>query len=95
MTKCPQYISKTIQQRLAVIAKHQLYYNCLGSHRASTCRITKRCQKCGRKHHITIHQHNGTASETGINPEDSSATKLKSTEAHVLHAAGQPTTAIS
>lgn len=95
MTKCPQYISKTIQQRLALITKHQLCYNCLGSHRAAFCRTTKRCQKCGHKHHTTIHQPKGTASETVINSEDSSATQSKSTEAHVLHAAGQLKTVIS
>lgn len=55
VAKCPQYISKTIQQRLAIITKHQLCYNCLGSHRASACRVTKRCQKCGHKHHTTFH----------------------------------------
>lgn len=76
VTKRPQYLSKTIQQRLALIAKQQLCYNCLGFHRASACRITKRYQKCGHKRstdHTTIHQHKGTASEIGINPENSSA----------------------
>ncbi|XP_011264271.2 uncharacterized protein LOC105256226 [Camponotus floridanus] len=87
--KCPQYSSKTIQQRVAIITKHRLCYNCLGSHRVSACRITTRCQKCGQKHHTTIHQHKGTTSDTGINPDNSPVTNPKSTEAHVLHAAKQ------
>lgn len=33
--------------------------------------------------------------ELSEDPEDSSATKSKNTEAHVLHAVGQPKTAIS
>lgn len=45
--KCPLYSSKTAQQRRALITKHNLCYNCLGTHRVSSCRITKRCQKCG------------------------------------------------
>ncbi|XP_071581815.1 uncharacterized protein [Temnothorax nylanderi] len=53
---CPQYISKTVEQRLAIIAKHKLCFNCLGSHRASACRVTKRCTKCRSKHHTTIHR---------------------------------------
>lgn len=44
---CPQYNSKTVQQRLSVITKHRLCYNCLGSHKVSACKITKCCQKCG------------------------------------------------
>lgn len=53
---CPQYKGKTVSQRLAVVEKFKFCFNCLGPHRSSLCRITKRCQKCGRKHHTTIHQ---------------------------------------
>lgn len=35
---CPQYNPKTVQQRLTVITKHRLCYNCLGSHKVSACR---------------------------------------------------------
>ncbi|XP_071638516.1 uncharacterized protein [Temnothorax longispinosus] len=52
---CPQYASKTIQQKLTFISTHKLCYNCLGSHRVAHCRVTKRCQKCGLKHHTSIH----------------------------------------
>ncbi|XP_071653735.1 uncharacterized protein [Temnothorax longispinosus] len=56
---CPQYTAKTIEQRLAIIAKHKLCFNCLGLHRASACRVTTRCLKCGSKHHTTIHKFKG------------------------------------
>ncbi|XP_039309956.1 uncharacterized protein LOC105203472 [Solenopsis invicta] len=94
IANCPKYISKTVPQRLSLIKQQQLCYNCLGSHKASACRITKRCIKCGQKHHTTIHQNNNSTINTAkITPSDTvkSATETKSsetksTEAHVLHA---------
>lgn len=91
IANCPQYSSKTIQQRLALINKNKLCFNCLGSHKVSACRITKRCLKCGHKHHTTIHQ--GTNSKTtatnvnsaGSTAENSKSTGSKQTENHVLH----------
>jgi len=86
-----QYISKSVQQRIAIINKHKLCYNCLGSHRASSCRITKGCQKCAHKHHTTIHQKNNSknnnpssATSTSENP---SSVESKPAETHVLHSA--------
>lgn len=40
VTSCPQYGPKTVQQRLELVAKHKLCYNCLGKHRVSACCIT-------------------------------------------------------
>lgn len=42
ITNCPQYIAKAVPQRIEIIKKLNLCYNCLGPHRASGCRITKR-----------------------------------------------------
>ncbi|XP_024889769.1 uncharacterized protein LOC112466111 [Temnothorax curvispinosus] len=69
---CSQYTSKTVQQRMAIIAKHKLCYNCLGLHRASACRVTTRCLKCGNKHHTTIHQFNKKSTNS-----DQSSTKAE------------------
>ncbi|XP_071576701.1 uncharacterized protein [Temnothorax nylanderi] len=69
---CPQYTSKTVQQRMAIISKNKLCFNCLGLHRASACRTTKRCQKCGHKHHTTIHQPNKKSTNS-----DQSSTKTE------------------
>ncbi|XP_067209115.1 uncharacterized protein [Linepithema humile] len=86
---CPQYTSKSVQQRVALIQKHKLCYNCLGPHRASACRITKRCQKCGHKHHTTIHQNTNakstTSNSTQSTSENSPATEVRSKDTHVLH----------
>jgi len=65
---CTQYYTKSLKQKLELIQKHKLCYNCLGTHKSSMCRVTKRCLKCGRKHHTTIHQ---TSSPTlNTSPEE-------------------------
>ncbi|XP_071574144.1 uncharacterized protein [Temnothorax nylanderi] len=56
IVRCPKYINETTAQKLALVTKHKLCYNCLGNHRISNCKVTKRCRKCGRKHHTTIHK---------------------------------------
>ncbi|XP_029671494.1 uncharacterized protein LOC115240470 [Formica exsecta] len=59
-----------------------------GQHRVSACRIPKRCHKCGRKHHTTIHQANSqpSCSESGSTKSiESTATAPKTTDTHVLH----------
>ena len=86
---CPQYTTKTIQQKLALIAKHKLCYNCLGSHRVSGCRTTKRCFKCGRRHHTTIHQNQSQTTQSNTAPVSLTSKVAESTfkefEAQVLH----------
>jgi len=69
-----QYQSKSLKQKLDLIRKHQFCYNCLGNHKSSICRVTKRCQKCGRKHHTTIHQTSPHLSKT--KPEPSTVTDM-------------------
>lgn len=56
----PKYSAKTVPQKKVIISKHKLCFNCLGSHRMANCRSTKRCFKCGLRHHTTIHT--GTSS---------------------------------
>jgi len=79
---CTQYHTKALKQKLELIQKHKLCYNCLGTHKSSICRVTKRCQKCGRKHHTSIHQPPSnsfkTKSET-VAAADSAATTSKPT----------------
>ncbi|XP_071582286.1 uncharacterized protein, partial [Temnothorax nylanderi] len=91
---CPQYTSKTVPQRMAIISKHKLCFNCLGLHRASTCRTTKRCQKCGSKHHTTIHSLN----KKSTNSDQSSTkteTKADSSSTITTDRAAQSTSTIS
>lgn len=84
---CPQYTSKTIQQRYALLTKHGLCYNCLGIHRVSNCRSLKRCTRCGRKHHTTIHRHSSLDKEKlpdSTKPTNLQETITKATPAQVL-----------
>lgn len=52
LARCERYQSKTLQQRRDIISKQRRYFNCLGPHAASKCNSTRRCQKCGKKHHV-------------------------------------------
>lgn len=51
---CPKYQQKTIKQRLELVSAKGFCFNCLGHHRASNCQSTKRCVKCGKRHHSTL-----------------------------------------
>lgn len=85
---CPKYISQTAQQRYALISKHGRCFNCLGAHRVSDCRSTKRCTKCGRRHHTTIHRQSVSNKEN--RPVSTGTTKpsdIITTSAQTLHAA--------
>ncbi|XP_025269128.1 uncharacterized protein LOC112639446 [Camponotus floridanus] len=86
LAKCPQYISKTTQQRYSILTKHGRCYNCLGAHRVSDCHSTKRCIKCGRKHHTTIHKQPSldkqVDSTKATTPQE---TVTKSSSSQVLH----------
>jgi hypothetical protein len=52
---CPIYRAKTSEERIEAVKHHRLCFNCLGRHRITDCRTTKCCQKCGERHHTSIH----------------------------------------
>lgn len=52
---CPRYQAKPVHQRRELLIAQRRCFNCLGSHTVSNCRSTRRCQKCGRRHHTSIH----------------------------------------
>lgn len=82
ITSCPQYNAKSASQRREILKQHNLCYNCLGSHRVANCRITKRCLKCGHKHHTTIYIKEAARSTSSkITPENSHS---KSTDQPLL-----------
>lgn len=89
ITSCPQYTAKSPSQRRETLKQYNLCFNCLGSHRVANCRITKRCLKCGHKHHTTIHQKEAaqsTSSDTTPSTSNSKSTHSASTDTHVLQA---------
>ncbi|XP_011883580.1 PREDICTED: uncharacterized protein LOC105570749, partial [Vollenhovia emeryi] len=84
---CLQYSNKTVSQKKALIVKHKLCYNCLGLHRVSFCKTTKRCKKCGQKHHTSIHNANVSTNENKKASEvkDNLSSTVTKPEAKVLH----------
>lgn len=56
LSNCPIFQTKTVSQRFNIVKEQRRCYNCLGFHTASQCRNTKRCQKCGRRHHTLLHE---------------------------------------
>ncbi|XP_012524163.1 uncharacterized protein LOC105829678 [Monomorium pharaonis] len=81
---CSQFSSKTRNQKLALISKHQLCFNCLGLHRVSNCTTTRRCQRCGKKHHTSIHLEMSQAATSKQNLDETTESMDKSTEAQVF-----------
>ncbi|XP_071652994.1 uncharacterized protein [Temnothorax longispinosus] len=86
--KCPKYVDETLAQKLALVTKHKLCFNCLGNHRVSHCKVVKRCQKCGKKHHTTIHKVEASSEKKDVKSEDqvqSSSAVMDTNAAKVLH----------
>ncbi|TGZ31988.1 uncharacterized protein [Temnothorax longispinosus] len=69
IVKCPKYIDATTNQKLTLIAKYQLCYNCLAKHRVVNCKVTKRCRTCGKKHHTTIHKERTSSNTKDVKSE--------------------------
>ena len=54
--ECESYLRKTSRGRYAVVTKLRLCRNCLRpGHQAIDCRNEKRCKKCNKKHHTSLH----------------------------------------
>ena len=53
---CRKFRSLTAEQRMDVVRKNQLCYNCLQSgHFKPQCRPDQKCQKCRKPHHTLLH----------------------------------------
>lgn len=77
---CPTYLAQPFDRRKRTILKLNLCFNCLGSHISSRCSSSRRCRKCGGKHHTTLHddrkQHSKSATTTESKPPAVSATSI-------------------
>ncbi|XP_018376534.1 PREDICTED: uncharacterized protein LOC108769825 [Trachymyrmex cornetzi] len=86
IASCPQYHSKSLQQRQTLVQKNKLCYNCLGHHKVSACRTTKRCLKCGQRHHTTLHQKPHSNAKPFSEPSTSeNSSEAKKPDSHALH----------
>ncbi|XP_011879631.1 PREDICTED: uncharacterized protein LOC105568515 [Vollenhovia emeryi] len=82
IASCPQYVTKSTPQRIELVKRKKLCYNCLGTHKISACRVTKRCFKCGSKHHTSIHT--DKSQPTTSKKEDAKTTESAATTATVV-----------
>ena len=46
---------KTVKKRCETVKKHQLYFNCFGTHVARNCTSNGSCIKYNRRHHTLLH----------------------------------------
>ena len=66
---CSKVVSR--QDRVAVVKRKKLCFNCLGQHLVSACRSNNRCRQCKRKHHTSICDQSGVAtSSSGISDQE-------------------------
>lgn len=66
LARCTTFLTKTPSQRLEIVKKHKKCFNCLGNHAIRQCKSTKRCQKCGKHHHTTLHNSAETSPSKAI-----------------------------
>jgi hypothetical protein len=60
--KCRKFREATQQQRVDIVRRHQLCYNCLTSgHTTNSCPSEHRCRQCGKGHYTLIHGHESEA----------------------------------
>lgn len=52
---CPQFVSKTVQERKTLAIDKKLCFNCLYQHNASACTSRFSCKTCGHRHHSMLH----------------------------------------
>ena len=56
IASCPQYRTKTVEQRRDFVNSKRLCFNCLRSgHQKRDCKSAGRCQACKEQHHTTLH----------------------------------------
>lgn len=55
MLFCPKFKATAVEERINIVEKYHLCYNCLGPHRVADCKTAQGCRKCGQRHYICIH----------------------------------------
>ena len=66
-----------LQDRLAIVKKNNLCFNCLAHHKVSQCNSKYRCRHCKQKHHTSL----CTVSTQSAGPEKTEQAKTDSNEA--------------
>lgn len=93
--KCPEYASKPMEGKLDIIKQKSLCFNCLGSHLAKSCPSTRRCTKCGKKHHTSIHKptsksNDNSSKKPPVDETPQSESELTNKQANHLKSSSSP-----
>lgn len=81
ISRCQQFLSKTVAERRDVVTTKRLCFNCLGAHKLIECHTSKRCYLCNGHHHTLIHG-SGSSSDSSSN---NSAVSANTTAANTLN----------
>ncbi|XP_002741926.1 uncharacterized protein LOC100373242 [Saccoglossus kowalevskii] len=57
----------TPELRLQYVKTNQLCFNCLGSHKANSCKSKYSCKICKKRHHTSLHRHNKQSNDNSSN----------------------------
>lgn len=55
IANCSRYQQLTPKQRKETVTQKGCCFNCLGFHQVSKCKSTRRCNRCGKRHHSSLH----------------------------------------
>ncbi|XP_072381169.1 uncharacterized protein [Diabrotica undecimpunctata] len=54
--RCSSFLAKTTQERISLVKRHNLCFNCLGtSHPVVNCNSSGTCRVCQSRHHTVLH----------------------------------------
>ncbi|XP_059223278.1 uncharacterized protein LOC131997037 [Stomoxys calcitrans] len=81
LRECPQFLERSINDRINIVKTSHLCYNCLSSdHGVRECKSRFSCRECSQRHHSLIHKGNqsqypttGTHQRGGARPSTSAA----------------------
>ena len=69
-SRCKEYLSKSPEERYAVVMASQLCLNCLyPRHRVADCTSKNVCKSCGKRHHSTLHRNNPSKVDAHVNSQ--------------------------
>lgn len=53
--RCPEFTKLSPEARFSFVKGKHLCTNCMGRHTVSSCKSTRNCFTCGRRHHTSLH----------------------------------------
>ena len=75
---CRLYKHSGPGERLSIVKKKQVCFNCFGNHKVADCRSRYKCRKCNKNHHTSLCDKKSQSKSTHVNStaiEDNNATQ--------------------